>query len=172
MMQSISHFQLFIHSLTNPQKLGVYRILSVGKVIQYTFILVLIMTAFSFGEFLIIGVDSINGYDEIQEYAENLQWLIYVISVALAFIINTMVLYAKISVYAFVALLFTKSMSKRAEYRQLWRTTTFAITWEILLGSSLKFFGFTSNWMTILYTVITITFIIIALRKYPKLKTK
>ncbi len=48
----MKHSQLFIDSLINPKKLAAYRILSIGKVIQYVFILITLVTAFSFGQFI------------------------------------------------------------------------------------------------------------------------
>ena len=169
-MKAISHTQLFIHSLMKPKMLAAYRILPVGKIIQYTFLLVLLMTAFSLGQFVNEGITSINNYEEIEQYAENLQWLIYIISAIFSFTMNTLILYAKISLYALVAFLFAKPFHKRAEYRHLWRTAALAITWEVLLTIVLKIFITNSIATMIICMVITMTFLFIALTKYPKLK--
>lgn len=169
-MRSISHFQLFKHSLISPKKLAAFRILPVGKVIQYTFVLVIIMTAFSFGQFIQSGISSIQLYEEIQSYAADLKWLIYILSVIFSFIMNTLLLYAKISVYAYVGLLLGKSMNRKLEYRHLWRTAAFAITWEVLLSILLTSLSINNIVSTILTIFITMSFIIIALTKYPLLK--
>ncbi len=169
-MKSISHTQLFIHSLTKPKMLAAYRILSVGKIIQYTFLLVLLMTAFSLGQFVNEGITSINGYEEIAQYVENLQWLIYIISAILSFTMNTLILYAKISLYAFVAFLFTKPFHKRAEYRHLWRTAALAITWEVILTIVFAMFISSGTITTIVCILLTMTWMFIALSKYPKIK--
>lgn len=169
-MKAISHTQLFLHSLIKPKMLAAYRILSVGKIIQYTFLLVLLMTFFSLGQFINEGITSINGYEEIKQYAENLQWLIYIIFAILSFTINTLILYAKISVYALVAFLFAKPFRKRAEYRHLWRTAALAITWEVIITIILAMFIPNSTITTIVCIVITMTWMFIALSKYPKIK--
>ena len=169
-MKAISHTQLFIHSLMNPKMLAAYRILPVGKIIQYTFLLILLMTAFSLGQFVNEGITSINNYEEIEQYAENLQWLIYIISAIFSFTMNTLILYAKISLYALVVFLFAKPFYKRAEYRHLWRTAALAITWEVLLTIVLKFFIQNSIVTMIICMLITMSYLFIALSRYPKLK--
>jgi hypothetical protein len=169
-MRSISHLQLMIHSLIHPKKLAAFRILPIGKVIQYTFLLVAIMTAFSFGQFVQNGISSIQLYEEIQDYAEDLEWLIYFISVVLSFIMNTLLLYAKISAYAFVGLLVGKSMNRKLEYRHIWRTAAFAITWEVFLSILFTSISLNNIVSTIVVMFITIGIIIISLTKYPIIK--
>lgn len=169
-MRAITHKQLFLHSLFKPKMLAAYRILSVGKIIQYTFLLVLLMTAFSIGQFVNEGIPSINNDVEIKQYAENLQWLIYIISAIFSFIINTLILYLKISLYALVAFLFAKPLHKRAEYRHLWRTAALAITWEVILSIVLNLFITNNIVTTFICMMVTLIFIFIALNKYPKLK--
>ena len=169
-MKAISHTQLFLHSLTKPKMLAAYRILSVGKIIQYTFLLVLLMTAFSLGQFVNEGITSINGYEEIEQYVENLQWLIYIISAILSFTMNTLILYAKISLYALVAFLFAKPFHKRAEYRHLWRTAALAITWEVIITIVSAILLPNNTLTTIVCIMITMTWVFIALSKYPKIK--
>ena len=169
-MKTISHTQLFLHSLIKPKMLAAYRILSVGKIIQYTFLLVLLMTAFSLGQFMNEGITSINDYQEIEQYAENLQWLIYIIFAIFSFTMNTLILYAKISLYALVAFLFAKPFHKKAEYRHLWRTAALAITWEVIITIVFKLFITNSIITIIVCIVITMTWMFIALNKYPKIK--
>lgn len=169
-MRSMPHFQLFIHSLIYPKKLAAFRILPIGKVIQYTFLLVALMTAFSFGQFVKSGISSIQLYEEIQNYTEDLEWLIYIISIVFSFIMNTLLLYAKISAYAYVGLLIGKSMNRKLEYRHIWRTAAFAITWEVFLSilfTSISLSNIVSN---IVVIFITMGIIIISLTKYPMLK--
>ena len=66
-MRQIKHSQLFLDSLIHPKKLAAYRILSIGKVIQYTFLLVFILTTFSFGQFVNDGANIVLT-DEIKDY--------------------------------------------------------------------------------------------------------
>ena len=166
----ISHMQLLIHSLTSPKKLGAYRILSIGKVMQYAFLMITLITAFSFGQFTNSGTAEIFGYPEIEQYAQNIQWIVYPIAIVLLFVLNTSIYFIKVSLYALAGLFFIKPMKRRGEYRQVWRTAVFASTW----GTFLTLFGnvvIISQTITTLGSIfITMFFIIVALTKYPAQK--
>lgn len=168
MTRQLKHSQLFIDSLLYPKKLAAYRILSIGKVIQYTFLLITLLTIFSFGQF-IAGDPSTFFSGELAEFAEGLQFLIYIIGAIFLFSMNTAVIFAKVSIYAYVGTLFAKAMKRRAQYRQLWRTTAFAITWEVMLSMILPLLSVPSKISIIITSAITLTIVFIALTKYPKM---
>jgi len=168
MTRQIKHTRLCIDSLLYPKKLAAYRILSIGKVIQYTFLLITLITAFSFGQF-IAGNPSTYFSGELASFAQDLQFLIYIIGAVFLFAMNTAVIFAKVSIYAYVGLLFSKVMKRRAEYRQLWRTTAFAITWEVLLSIILPVFSLPAAVPLIIMGAVTLSFVFVALTKFPKL---
>ena len=165
----ISHMQLFIDSLIHPKKLAAYRIMPIGKVIQYVFLLILIMTAFSLGQFVTTGADEVFNYEEIAQYASDIQWLVYPVAALFLFVMNTLIAFAKISLYAFAASFLVKPMMRRGEYRQIWRTAAFASTWATLLTILFSMFPISSNFTTLVSIFITLLLIIIALTKYPKI---
>lgn len=164
---NISHTQLLTDSLFQPKKLAAYRILSIGKIIQYVFLLVLLLTCFSLGQFTTNGASNIFSYDEITDYAADLQFLVYPIAAVFLFIMNALILFTKISIYAYAGLLLAKSMKRRSEYRQVWRTTALAITWETLLSVVLTLFPLPSLFTTLISIFITMLILIVALTKYP-----
>lgn len=166
----ISHMQLFIHSLTNPKKLGAYRILSIGKVMQYAFLMIALMTAFSFGQFVNGGTDEIFGYAEIEQYAKEVQWIVYPIAILFLFVLNTSIYFIKVSLYALAGQFSIKPMKRRGEYRQVWRTAVFASTWATLLTMFGNLFPISPTVITLISIFITMLFIIIALTKYPLAK--
>lgn len=166
----ISHMQLFIDSLIHPKKLATFRIMSIGKVIQYVFLLIAIITAFSLGQFINSGAEQVFTYEEIENFAADLKWLVYPIAVVFLFIMNSLVLFAKISLYAFAGSFLLKPMNRRGEYRQIWRTTAFAITWETLVSILFSVFPISSTATTLISIFITMTILILALTKYPLLK--
>lgn len=170
-MRQIKHSQLLIDSLIHPKKLAAYRIVSIGKVIQYTFLLVFILTTFSFGQFVNNGANIVLS-EEIKDFAQDLQFLVYIIGVVFLFAMNTALVFGKISIYAYVALLLSNAMKRRAEYRQLWRTTAFAVTWETLLSIIFTILVIPDTISLIIFTFITMSILIIALTKYPKLPSK
>lgn len=163
----ISHTQLLIDSLTNPKKLGTYRILSIGKVMQYAFLMIAVTTAFSFGQFITTGTDNIFGYTEIAHYIESIRWLVYPIAIIFLFVMNTLIYFVKVSLYALVGQFFIKPMKRRGEYRQVWRTAVFACTWTTVLTMFSNLFPISPTIMTLISIFITMLFIILALTKYP-----
>lgn len=166
----ISHMQLMIDSLTNPKKLATFRIMSIGKVIQYVFLLVLLLTCFSLGQFVTNGADNVFSYEEIADYAAQLQFLVYPVAALFLFIMNSLIIFAKISIYTYAAYLLLKPMNRRGEYRQLWRTTAFAITWETLLSILFSLFPLPSIFTTLVSIFITMLILVLALTKYPVVK--
>lgn len=163
----ISHMQLLVDSLKNPKKLGAYRILSIGKVMQYAFLMITLLTAFSFGQFINGGTDAIFGYSEIEHYAEDIKWIVYPIAVVFLFVLNTCIYFIKVSLYALAGLFFVKPMKRRGEYRQIWRTAVFAGTWAVVLTMFGNLFPISQTIITFISIFITIFFIIVALTKYP-----
>lgn len=166
----ISHMQLFVDSLTNPKKLGAYRILSIGKVMQYAFLMILLLTAFSFGQFINEGTGQIFGYAEIEQYAAQVKWIVYPIAIVFLFVLNTSIYFVKVSLYAFAALFLIKPMKRRGEYRQIWRTAVFASTWATLLSMLGHLLPVSATMITLVSIFITMLFMIVALTKYPILK--
>lgn len=167
MARQIKHTQLFIDSLLYPKKLAAYRILSIGKVIQYTFLLITLVTVFSFGQFVANDPTTFLS-DDLAQFAEGLEFLIYIIGFVFLFAMNTAVIFAKITIYTYVGTFFAKVMKRRAQYRQLWRTTSFAMTWEVLLSIILPIFSLPSVLPLIIMSIVTLSIINISLTKYPK----
>lgn len=163
----ISHMQLFIDSLTNPKKLGAYRILSIGKVMQYAFLMITLLTAFSFGQFTSTGAEAVFNYEDIEQYAADIQWIVYPIAAVFLFVLNTVIYFIKVSLYALAGLFFIKPMKRRGEYRQIWRTAVFACTWATILTMLGDLFPISTTITTLISIFITMFFIILALTKYP-----
>ena len=168
----MKHSQLFIDSLINPKKLAAYRILSIGKVIQYVFILVTLATAFSFGQFTTGVSEDLFNMDGLTNYIADIQWLLYPFAFIFLFVMTSLLIFAQISLYSLAGLFLVKGMQRRGEYRQIWRTTAFAITWSTLLSILFKIFQLSSNWVILIGVFITMGILIIALTKYPKLQKK
>lgn len=165
----MTHTQLFIMSLTSPKKLGAMRFMPIGKVLQYAFLLVTILTVFSFARFTTGVTDSTLDMSGLMEYVEDIRFLLYPVAFILLFIVNTLLLFARISLYALVGTLFMHSMQRRGEYRNVWRTATFAITWATLLSIVFEFVPIPAIITTSIAIFITMLFIFIGLTKYPKL---
>ena len=166
----MTHFQLFIDSLTKPKKLANYRILSVGKVLQYTFLLIAFLTMFSFGQFMGNVTTNFEQNSDFSRYIEEQKWIIYPFGFALLFIVMTSLQFLKISLYALAGWLLLKPMKRRGEYRHVWRTAAFAITWATVLTLLFSMLQLPDTVATLIGMLLTATFTIIAIHHYPKLK--
>ena len=100
----------------------------------------------------------------------NIQWLLYPFAFIFLFVMTSLLIFAQISLYALVGLFIIKGMQRRGEYRQIWRTTAFAITWATLLSILFEIFRLSSDWLTLIGVFITMGILMIALTKYPKLQ--
>ncbi|MFJ8514352.1 DUF1189 family protein [Lysinibacillus xylanilyticus] len=167
----MKHSQLFIDSLIHPKKLAAYRLLPIGKVIQYTFLLITVVTVFSFGRFTAgLSVDTLdmNSFNGITEYIEGVKWVLYPVTFIMLFVFTTMLIFAQIALYALAGLLILNVMKRRGEYRHIWRTTTFAMTWAILISMLSDYLPINSTIISVFSLFLTVTLLIVALTKYPK----
>ncbi|GLC88622.1 DUF1189 domain-containing protein [Lysinibacillus piscis] len=164
----MKHSQLFIDSLLHPKKLAAYRLLPIGKVIQYTFLLITIVTVFSFGRFIAgVPVDSFN-MSGFEDYLDGIKWVLYPVTFIMLFVFTTMLIFAQIALYALAGLFTLKVMKRRGEYRHIWRTTTFAMTWAVLLTMLADYVPINSVIISVFSFLLTMTLVIIAFTKYPK----
>ena len=167
----MKHSQLFIDSLIHPKKLAAYRLLPIGKVIQYTFLLITLVTVFSLGRFAAgMSVDTIdmNSLNGLTEYIDGIKWLLYPFTFLMLFVFTTMLIFAQIALYALAGLFILKVMKRRGEYRHIWRTTTFAITWATLLSMLGEYLPINSTIISVFSLLLTIVLLIVAFTKYPK----
>ena len=167
----MKHSQLFIDSLIHPKKLAAYRLLPIGKVIQYTFLLITIVSVFSLGRFAAgMSVDTfdMDNFNGLTEYIDGIKWLLYPFTFLMLFVFTTMLIFAQIALYALAGLFIIKVMKRRGEYRHIWRTTTFAITWATLLSMLADYLPINSTIISVLSLLLTVTLLIVAFTKYPK----
>lgn len=163
----IKHWQLFKDSLIHPKKLAAYRLLPIGKVIQYVLLLVLFVTIVSFIQFLTgVGLETtqING---LKQFVNDIKWLIYPFAFLLLFIINSFTFFVQISIYAFIGLGILKFTNKRGEFRHIWRTTAFTVTLSTILTTLSVFLITNTSLVSSISIVITVIYLVIACSKYP-----
>lgn len=164
----ITYWQLLKDALLHPKKHAAYRLLPIGKLIQYLFLLSIIITIISFIQFALGFNQQANSIEGLQQYIGGIQWLMYPLSFLFLFIMNTSLLFIRVSIYAAVGLIFIHLLHRRGEYRMLWRTATFSMTCGFLFSTCLSFFNLTSPWISLISAGITIFYLSIATQKYPK----
>lgn len=165
---NISHRKLFLDAFFSPKMHGAYRLLPIGKVIQFTFLLSLIMTILSFFGFsngFAVEQNQIIGFEN---YFNSIKWLIYPLSFITLWISIVVLFYIQISIYAGIALLFVNYTKRRGEYRMLWRTATFSSTPGFILSNLLSFTAIPSFVILLSSSAITFFYLYKAIQKYPK----
>lgn len=163
----ITHWQLFKDSLIHPKKLAAYRLLPIGKVIQYVLLLVSFVTIVSFIQFVTgIGLET-SQIDGLKQFINDIKWLIYPFSFLFLFIISSFTLFVQISIYAFIGLGILKFQHKRGEFQHIWRTTAFAVTLSTIFTTLSVFFTINNRLVSSISIIITSIYLVIACSKYP-----
>ena len=168
----VKHSQIFIDSLIHPKKLAAYRLLTIGKTIQYVFLLIIILTIYSFVQFITGVSETSYNIQGLTEYLKDIQWLLYPFAFILLTLTSTILIFIRISIYAFVGVALLKIMQRRGEYRHMWRTAALAITWATLLTVLFSILNISSIFSSLLGILITIIILILATTKYPKIPRK
>lgn len=159
--------KLYIDAIFHPKKHAAYRLLSIGRTIQFLFSLVLFITVCAFIKFSFALGDQNDMIEGMSTYMNDIQWLLYPLAFIFLFIINTALLFIRVSFYAAVGLLLLKILSRRGEYRMLWRTASFSITLAFLLTTILSYFLPSSPILTLGGFAVTVLYLFIAIKKYP-----
>ncbi|PSL41187.1 uncharacterized protein DUF1189 [Planomicrobium soli] len=161
-------FQLFKASLMEPKKQAAVRILTIGKILQYVFLFVLLMTLVSFVELAFGLGDVTNNMDGLLQYIEEIKWLLYPFALVFLFVTTTIYHFVKISFFAFVALGILNFKKRRGEYRHVWRTAALSVTLPTLISFAASFFT-TSFWITAAASLLTVVYLYLAIGYYPKM---
>ncbi|MFC7684685.1 DUF1189 family protein [Ureibacillus sp. GCM10028918] len=168
----VKHSQLIMDSLVHPKKLAAYRLLTIGKTIQYVFILIAVETIYSFFQFLTGVTETSYNFTGLTEYVKDIQWLLYPFAFALLTLTTTILVFIRVSIYAFVGVILLKIMHRRGEYRHMWRTAALAITWSTLITVLFSILNISSIVSSVLGIIITMILLILASTKYPKIPKK
>ncbi|TWT08225.1 DUF1189 domain-containing protein [Planococcus sp. CPCC 101016] len=160
-------YQLFKASLMEPKKQAAVRILTIGKIMQFIFIFITMLTAVSFVEWILGLGDTTGNVEGLMEFVEEIEWLLYPFALIFLFVSTTLYHFIKISLFALVALLILNARKRRGEYRHLWRTTALSVTVPTLLAFILSFLdlGFGVSLAT---SLLTILYLYLAIGYYPK----
>jgi hypothetical protein len=164
----LSLTQLFIASISNPKKIAAFRLLPIGKVLQYVFFFVGILSLLSFVHFITGFKNDSSSIEGLLDYVENMEWILYPFAFIVQFIMTTLLLFVRISVMAFIGMFILKLLKRRGEYRHVWRTTAFAYTTPTVLSIFFLYSGLTDGWIFMVTTLICVVYLALALKYYPQ----
>ncbi|MDF2066320.1 DUF1189 family protein [Bacillus sp. Cr_A10] len=159
--------QLFKASLHSPKKIAAFRLIPIGKVMQYIFIYILIITSISFVQFINgISVQQAN-MEGLLEYFQEIQWLLYPFSFIFLFVLNTLLIFVRISIFAYLGVIILSLLKRKGEYRHLWRSTLFASTIPMLISVVVAFFNISTGYIQFFIYFVTLVYLFLACKYYP-----
>ena len=160
-------YQLFKSSLYSPKKMAAFRLISIGKVMQYIFIYIFIMSIVSFVYFINGISDQQQSMEGLLEYFAQIQWLLYPFSFIFLFVLNTLLIFVRISIFAYIGSIILHLRKKKGEFRHIWRTALFASTIPMLISIILAILQVSNNYIQLVIYVLSIIIIVLATKYYP-----
>ena len=160
-------FQLFKASLHSPKKIAAFRLIPIGKVMQYIFIFIFLLTIISFVLFINgISVQQ-SSMEGLLEYFEDIQWLLYPFAFVFLFVLNTLFSFIRVSIFAYIGTFILYIMKRRGEYRHLWRTALFASTVYMISSLVVAILQLENGYIQITIYAITLVYLVLACRFFP-----
>lgn len=160
-------FQIFTASLHSPKKIAAFRLIPIGKVMQYIFSFIFIITTISFVFFVNGLTEQQSSLDGFVEYFSNIQWLLYPFAFFFLFCLNTFILFVRISIFAYIGTFIVYLLKRKGEYRHLWRSTLFASTVPILISIIISLFQWTNGYLQLIIYLLTLVYLFLACKYYP-----
>jgi len=166
----VKFHQLFIAAIYEPKKLAAFRLLSIGKVIQYVFVFITIFTIVSFTRFTLGDANFFDASPELMEYSRTIGWLIYPIALLLQFVIATFYIFVRISLFGLAGLLLVKLFKRKGEYRHIWRTSAISISIPLILTLIMDFNPSLQSTGLAISSVVHLLYMTAAVKYYPKVR--
>ncbi|MET1014253.1 MAG: DUF1189 family protein [Paenisporosarcina sp.] len=159
--------QLFIASLLEPKKMAAFRIISIGKVIQYVFIFIILITIFSFFQFAFGIQNQSSSYAGLIEYIDGMEWILYPFAFIIQSVMSTLFVFSRISIMAIVGFYLLKLMKRRGDYRHVWRTTAFAYSLPTVISFIMLLIGVGETLIFVVTHSLSFIYLYVALNYYP-----
>lgn len=160
-------FQLFKASLHSPKKIAAFRLISIGKVMQYIFIYILLITTIAFVQFISgLSVQQTN-MEGLLEYFQDIQWLIYPFAFVFLFVLNTIFTFIRISIFAYIGVIILSLLKRKGEYRHMWRSALFSSTVPMLMSLVVAIVNWESGYIQLVLYGLTLIYLFLACKYYP-----
>lgn len=163
----MSLYQIFKASLHSPKKIAAFRLIPIGKVMQYIFSFIFIMTTISFVFFVNGLAGQQSSIDGFLEYFQDIQWLLYPFAFLFLFCLNTFIIFVRISIFAYIGTFIVYVLKRKGEYRHLWRSTLFASTVPMLISLIISLFQWENGYLQFGIYAITLVYLFSACKYYP-----
>ncbi|MEK3981203.1 DUF1189 family protein [Psychrobacillus sp. FSL K6-2836] len=163
----MSLFQLFKSSLHSPKKMAAFRLIPIGKVMQYIFSYIFIMSIISFIYFINGISNQQESMEGLLEYFSQIQWLLYPFSFLFLFVLNTLFIFVRISIFAYIGSIILHIRKRKGEFRHIWRTALFASTIPMLLSIIFGILQFSNNYIQLVIYTLSLVIIVLTTKYYP-----
>lgn len=160
-------FQLFKASLHSPKKIAAFRLIPIGKVMQYVFIYIFLLTIIAFIQFVNgLSIQQAN-MEDFLDYFHDIQWLLYPFSFIFLFVLNTLFTFVRISIIAYIGVILLTLFKRKGEYRHMWRSVLFASTISMLISLVVSFLNCSSVYIQLVNYLLTFIYLFLACKYYP-----
>ena len=163
----MSLLQLFKSSLHSPKKMAAFRLIPIGKIMQYIFSYIFIMSIISLIYFINEISDQQQSMEGLLDYFSQIQWLLYPFSFIFLFVLNTLFIFVRISILACIGSIILLLRKRKGEFRHIWRTTLFASTIPMLISIILAILQISNNYIQLAIYTLTILIVFLATKYYP-----
>ncbi|VEF47790.1 motility protein [Bacillus freudenreichii] len=169
-LRKISLITIFAKSIYSPKEIAKYRFLTIGKSIQYVFILALFLSLAGFYD-AIFQQDFTAGYGHTASDTGT-KVLFAALVVLMAFILNSGLAFLSITILAVIGEPIAKALGRKLPYRQSWRLTACSTTLPVVLFSLLNLFHFDQPYFILLALIMAVVIIIVSIKAIPKPRKK
>lgn len=147
--------------------MAAFRLIPIGKVMQYIFSYIFIMSIISFVYFINGISEQQESMEGLLEYFSQIQWLLYPFSFLFLFVLNTLFIFVRISIFAYIGSIVLLMRKRKGEFRHIWRTALFASTVPMLLTILFALLNFSNNYIQLLIYILSLVIIVLATKYYP-----
>ena len=147
--------------------MAAFRLIPIGKVMQYIFCYIFIMSIISFIYFINGISDQQESMEGLLEYFSQIQWLLYPFSFLFLFVLNTLFIFVRISIFAYIGSIILLIRKKKGEFRHIWRTALFASTIPMLLSIIFAILQVSNNYIQLVIYMLSLVIIVLATKYYP-----
>ena len=147
--------------------MAAFRLIPIGKVMQYIFSYIFIMSIISFIYFINGISNQQESMEGLLEYFSQIQWLLYPFSFLFLFVLNTLFIFVRISIFAYIGSIILHIRKRKGEFRHIWRTALFASTIPMLLSIIFAVLQFSNNYIQLVIYTLSLVIIVLTTKYYP-----
>lgn len=166
-MRNISLAAIFFKCLYSPREIAKYRFLTIGKTIQYVFILAIFLSLSGFYDAIFHNPFSSDSYGE-EAYDAGSKVFMTVIVILMTYILNSGLVFLGITILASIGEPLAKSWGRKLPYRQSWRLTACSVTLPVVLFSLFYLLNIDKGYFIFLALIMAVGMILASIKAIPK----